>query len=155
MKLNVLSIDPAEKLGWASFLGKESGQSEVGLLNLKLKRGESFGMKLIRLRAWLFEMHESLKLNVIYYEGVSGKHSAAVQSHAKLVGVVEVFCIDNGIEYREVKATEIKKFATGSGRANKEAMVLAAKEKYGYDGEDDNEADALHILGFSKNELNL
>ena len=50
-------------------------------------------------------------------------------------------------------ATEIKKFATGKGNANKEAMIEAAKE-LGYNPKDDNEADAIHIYRLCEKDIN-
>jgi Holliday junction resolvasome RuvABC endonuclease subunit len=63
-----------------------------------------------------------------------------------MVAIIETFCIEHGINYTAFSASEIKKFATGKGNANKDAMVKAAHDKYGYTGKDDNIADALHIL---------
>ncbi len=39
----------------------------------------------------------------------------------------------------------LKKYATGRGNADKTSMVVAARERLGYDGTDDNEADALWL----------
>jgi Holliday junction resolvasome RuvABC endonuclease subunit len=44
-----------------------------------------------------------------------------------------------------VPPTSLKKYATGSGQATKTAMVIAARERLGYAGTDDNEADALWL----------
>jgi len=48
----------------------------------------------------------------------------------------------------------LKKYMTGKGNADKTAVIIAARERLGYDGMDDNEADALglraighHLLG--------
>lgn len=53
-----------------------------------------------------------------------------------------------------VPPAALKKYATGRGNANKTEMVVAARDCLGYDGTDDNEADALwlraigeHVLG--------
>jgi len=72
-------------------------------------------------------------------------HTASIIHAAKMVAIIETFCIENGINYTAFSAQEVKKFATGKGNANKDAMVKAAQEKYGYPGTDDNIADALHI----------
>ena len=44
-------------------------------------------------------------------------------------------------------------FATGKGNARKPLMIANAKSLYGYDGEDDNIADALHLLKLAEGEL--
>jgi Holliday junction resolvasome RuvABC endonuclease subunit len=46
-----------------------------------------------------------------------------------------------------VAASTVKKYATGSGRAEKPDMIHAAKQKFvDLDVDDDNAADAVHIL---------
>ena len=47
----------------------------------------------------------------------------------------------------------LKKYATGKGNANKTAMVLAAHKRLGYDGTDDNEADALWLQAIGEDLL--
>ena len=69
------------------------------------------------------------------------------------------WCIDTKRLYgtwdlKAFSAKEIKKFATGNGNCGKQAMVDAAKIKYGYKGEDDNIADAMHMLGLFNSEIN-
>jgi len=72
-----------------------------------------------------------------------------------MIGIIEKFCEETGIDYKAYSAKEIKKFATDNGSAGKPAMIKAAKSKYGYIGEDDNVADAMHMLELCKQELNI
>jgi hypothetical protein len=51
-----------------------------------------------------------------------------------------------------VHTATLKKFSTGSGRANKQDMIKAAKEQ-GWNPEDDNKADACFLLEYAMNEL--
>jgi Holliday junction resolvasome RuvABC endonuclease subunit len=76
-------------------------------------------------------------------------------NQAKLIAVLEEFCEQNNIDYRSYSATEIKKFATGKGNANKEAMINTAIDKWDYDGDDDNEADAIHMRELFRDETGL
>lgn len=50
-----------------------------------------------------------------------------------------------GVPWLVVPPATLKKYATGKGGANKTAMVIAARERLGYEGTDDNEADALWL----------
>ena len=138
-KLKVLSLDIASLTGWCL------EPNLYGTWNLKTLKDESIGMKLIRFRAKLSEIHELEKLDVILYERAAGQHKSSIIHEAKMIGIVEEWCETNGVDYTCYSATEIKKFATGKGNAGKPAMIKAAKEKYGYDGDDDNEADAIHM----------
>lgn len=147
--MNVLSLDIASLTGWAL------DTQVYGTWDFKTLKDESMGMKLIRFKAKLKEVHEVEKLDIIIYERPAGKHANSMIHQAKLIGVVEKFCEDNGIDYKAYSASEIKKFATGKGTASKTEMIKAAKTKYGYTGNDDNEADAIHMRELFRKELNL
>jgi len=147
--MKLLAIDPATECGWAL------ENDFYGTWDLSIRRDESAGMRLIRFRAKLKEIHAVESLEVIGFERPGGRNYSALMSHSKLQGIVETFCIDNGIEYRGYSAGEIKKFATGKGNSNKEAMIHAARIKLGYPGKNDNEADALWILNLLKRDVNI
>jgi Holliday junction resolvasome RuvABC endonuclease subunit len=147
--MKILAIDPASILGWAL------SNTEYGIWDLKTRKDESMGMKLIRLKSKLNEIHKLEDLDLIVYERAAGRHTNSIIHQAKLIGIIEKWCEENSIEYKAYSATEIKKFATGKGNAGKPAMVKAAQDKLGYDGEDDNIADALWILNLCKSDLNL
>ncbi len=147
--MKILAIDQASDCGWA--ISKDI----YGTWDLKTRKDESIGMKLLRFRSKLKEVCDTEKIDVIVYERVAGQFKASIIHAAKLVAIIESYCEEHGIEYKAYSAKEIKSFATGKGNAGKPAMIAAAKEKYGYDGESDNEADALHILHLAQQEFNL
>jgi Holliday junction resolvasome RuvABC endonuclease subunit len=144
----ILGIDQASNCGWAI------NNQIYGLWDLKTRKDEDSGMKLLRFRNKLKEVVASENVDIIVYERVAGQHKSSIIHAAKLVAVIETFCIDNGIGYASFSAAEIKKYATGKGNANKEAMVTAAQQRYGYTGTDDNIADALHILNLANETYN-
>jgi len=146
-EIRILAIDQASKCGWCI------GDDVYGTWDFSTKKDESQGMKMLRFRAKLREVCDLEKINVISYERVAGFHKSSLIHSAKMVAMIETFCEENGIEYRSFSASEIKKFATGKGNANKDAMIKAAKEKYGYEGDDDNTADAIHIYHLTKSSL--
>lgn len=142
--MNILALDPAEKFGWAV------DRRIYGTWNFKLARDESFSYKLIRFESKLKEIVEAKNINCIVFERPSGCSSAALMSHAKFIGVIEVFCTKNNIPYKGYSASEIKKYATGRGNASKKDMIKQAIKTLGYRGKDDNEVDALWILELHK-----
>jgi Holliday junction resolvasome RuvABC endonuclease subunit len=148
-KIKLLAIDPAERTGWAI------SKTEYGLWDLKPKRDENFAFKLLKLKAKLKEIVQLAEINTIVYERPSGHHANAVISHSKLVAVIEMFTTENNIPMKGYSAKEIKKFATDNGNANKEKMLIAARQKLGYIGEDDNEADALWLWCLAADDLNM
>ena len=146
-KIKILSLDIASVTGWAT------SKIEYGTWNFKTRKDESMGMKLLRFRSKLDEVHKLMNFNLIVYERAAGRFKAAIIHEAKLIAVVEEWCEANKIAYRAYSATEIKKFATNKGNAGKPLMIQAAKERLEYTGNDDNEADALHMLALASSEL--
>lgn len=145
----ILALDPATKFGWAI------NHDIYGVWDLTTRRDQSQGFKLLRFRAILDEACKLNKVSVIAYEKPGGRNYAALVLHSKLVGEIEKYCEENNIEYKGYSAGDIKKFATGKGNSGKPAMIEAAQEKLGYEGNDDNEADALWILELLKFELGI
>lgn len=148
MEINILAIDQASTLGWAT-------KNAYGTWDLTTRKDESIGMKLLRFEAKLREVCQLEKINLITYERVSGQHKNSIIHASKLVAIIERYAEENNINYKAYSAKEIKSFATGNGNASKEKMVQAAKEKHGYTGESDNEADAIFIYHLTVHDLNL
>lgn len=146
--IKMLAIDQASNAGWAT-------KNASGVWDFNTRKDESSGMKMLRFRAKLKEVCALEEINLIVYERVAGFHKNAIIHAAKMVAIIESFCEENGIEYKAVSATEVKKFATGKGTANKDKMIEAAQSKLGYTGNNDNEADALWIYQLVKQELGL
>lgn len=149
MKHNLLAIDPATHCGWAV------SNDVYGVWDLSIRKDESQGMKLLRLKSKLREIFESNGIDVIAYERPASQYNHSIIHQAKLIAIIEEFCEENNIEYRAYSAGEIKKFATGKGNANKDMMINHALIKLGYPGSDDNEADALWILNLLKRDLGM
>lgn len=143
-KYKILALDIATHCGWA--ISKEV----YGVWDLSPKRDESAGMRLIRFRAKLSEVINNENINLIVFERPAGRHVGAVIVQSELQGQMKILCEDLLLEYRGYSSQEIKKFATGKGNANKEKMIQAAREKLGYVGNNDNEADALWLLELAK-----
>jgi len=147
--MNILSIDQASNCGWAI-------SNEIyGVWDLTTRKDESQGMKLLRFKSKLREVCEREHIELIVYERVAGLHKASIIHAAKLVAIIESYCEEVGIQYRSYSANEIKKFATGKGNCGKPLMISSAKTRLSYDGNNDNEADALWMLNLCKHDLNI
>lgn len=147
--MNILALDLGTKTGWSTNVdGRRSGT-----IAFDLKRGESPGMRFLRCRSWLKEMGSLLgTLDVIAFEQAHQRGGHATAVAYGLQGEVLAFAAEHGIETMPVHTATLKKSATGSGRASKEAMIEAARLK-GWNPEDDNEADALHLLDYAEANL--
>lgn len=143
--MKILALDPATKCGFAF---SEGG---YGTWDLSVRRDESAGMRLIRLRSKLMEFKD---VDLLVYEAARNagpKMQNALVVQSEIQSVIKVFCEDNGIEYRGYSPSEIKKHACGKGNANKEKMMTAAKHYFNFTG-DDNAADALWLLDMARRE---
>lgn len=107
-------------------------------------------MRLIRFRSKLREMISREEITLVVFERPGGMHKNPIIVQSELQAIIKVTCEDEGVDYRGYSSSEIKKFATGKGNCNKEAMVKAAQEKYLMEGTDDNQADALHLFNLAK-----
>ena len=169
----ILAIDPGISCGYAmayvdAWLGPNSTDdlrwergtklpkidpNLAGIWDLKQKRFEGAGMRLVRLRSFL----TSVSPDLVAYEELGAmrqKSSAAAEVRNEIIGVIKCFCESLSIPYTAFSVSEIKREATGKGNAGKEAMVQAAINEFGAsltvkDCEktgDDDIADALWIL---------
>jgi len=145
--MKILALDIATKTGWKT--GTASG-----VWDLKPNRGESEGMRVVRFKAKVKEMIELEGIDIIAYERPAGMHKGSIMVASEMVGVLKDLCIEKGVQLACYSANEIKKFATGKGNAKKEAMISAAKS-LGFDPQDDNEADAIHLYLLCKSDLKL
>lgn len=149
--MKILALDPASQTGWAV----NGLIKSYGTWDLKTRKDESFGMKLIRLESKLKEVVEQMDIKLIVYERPAGRHANSIIHQSKLIAIVEKYCEVNNIQYRAYSSKELKKHATGNGNCSKFAMIRAAKEKLAYAGDNDNEADALWLLDLAMRDLNI
>lgn len=140
----LLAIDPGTNTGWALHDGRDVVVS--GVWRLKESRFEGGGMRFVRLRAHLNEIHRTYPVSRVAFEEVRN-HKGVDASHiyGGVTATLQTFCEDNGIPYEAIPVGTVKRHATGKGNANKEKMMDAATRKWGAPFHDDNEADARWI----------
>lgn len=178
--MKILAIDPGTKLGWASDV---SGRLEWGEHDFALRRGESPGIRYHNFNVWLGKMAglEEMEMYAFLLGGIGPlkPHAEPFYSAPELI-VYELPHLRGGaasdvligmttrilefaalwskcrpMECLSVHTQTLKKFATGSGRSEKGAMVdraasrLVEKQKNPA-GLTDNSADALHLYWYAK-----
>lgn len=150
IKNNILALDPATHCGWAI------NNSIYGVWDLRIKKDESDGMRLIRFRSKLLEIFNLEKIELVVFERPAGRNVRGIITQSEIQGLIKTICNDHHIAYRAYSATEIKRFATGKGNCGKSAMIQAAKIRLNYpeDKNDDNEVDALWLLALAKSHYN-
>ncbi len=148
--MRALGLDVSTKVGWAVLENHEIGFSDtVGAINCKHK-----DYKGRRIQRWidtvdklgdaLNPMHVSLDIIVI--EGYAfGARGRGLSSLHEMGGIMRAMMLSLKVPCFEVPPTTLKQFVTGSGKASKEAMLLAAYDTWGYAGNNDDISDALGL----------
>lgn len=108
-------------------------------------------MRWIRFIGKLNEVLTNVGVDLLVFEAArNSRFGNATRVAGGFQSQVERWCAENKIEYRAYGPSEIKKHATGNGRASKEEMIDAAERKFKRVIESDNEADALMLLDLAK-----
>lgn len=117
-----------------------------GTWALKPGKYDGAGMRLIKLMAALDAAHAQCTITHIAFEAVR-RHLGTDAAHVygALMGTLQMWGDREKVPYQGIPVQEIKKFWTGKGNANKDAMVAEAVRR-GFNPADDNEADALALL---------
>lgn len=146
-RISLLALDVATCTGFCT-------HTASGTWDLKPKKDQSSGMRLIRFRAALVEICELEKVKLIVYEQPAVYSKFPNMVAGEMIGVLKLFCEEKGIDYRSYAPTAIKKFGTGKGGASKEVMINAA-QAYKPTASSDDEADAIILYHFAVKDLEL
>jgi len=147
--MTVLALDLGTKTGWA-LRGQDKAVTS-GTMEFKNDRWQGGGMRFLRFKQWLTEIKQMAGgLDAVFVEEVR-RHAGVDAAHAYggFLAHVTAWCEHHQIPYEAVPVGTIKRHATGKGNANKDAMIAAMQER-GFDPSDDNEADALALLGWAR-----
>jgi hypothetical protein len=147
--MRLLALDLGTTTGYALL----DGQAIIsGSMSFKPQRFEGGGMRYLRFKRWLDDVNDpgfgkqNGKITEIVFEEVRAhKGNAAAHAYGGFLASLTTWCEERGMPYSAAPVGNIKKFATGKGNSNKEAMI-AAVTSWGYAPGDDNEADAIALL---------
>lgn len=128
----ILGIDPGTKTGWAICV--EGKIVESGVQTFDLGRGESPGMRFLRFRQWLrqvtpVQLWANTDQHILAYERAHHRGGAATEIGVGFCTRIQEFAAEQGYESMPVHTATLKKWATGSGRADKSVMIAAAMER--------------------------
>ena len=141
----LLALDLGTTTGFA--LRGADGAITSGTAEFRLDRWQSGGMRFLRFKHWLTEIkHQAGSIETVVYEQVR-RHAGVDAAHAfgGWLAILTAWCDHHGIAYQGVPVGTIKKFITGKGNADKQAVIDAVHAR-GFSPADDNEADAIAIL---------
>lgn len=148
VRVALLCLDLGTRTGWA-LLGRDRAITS-GTVSFQPHRFEGGGMRYLRFKRWLGEMRQAAAgLDALYFEEVR-RHAGVDAAHVYggFLAHLTAWCEQHQIPYQGVPVGTIKKHATGKGNAGK-ADIIAALRARGYPVTDDNEADALALLGWA------
>jgi len=148
---NILALDLGTTTGVAIAAIAANGAIDSYSKNFKATRFQSADRRFFNFRNHLSEIQDNLilGLDVVYFEEVR-RHigTDAAHCYGGFKAALTMFCEDNKIPYQGVPVGTIKKFITGKGNANKQAVIKAVQD-LGYNPSDDNEADAIALLKYA------
>lgn len=161
-------------MGWSYGNVLDPQEQHSGALKLEVRKGKLKPQEYHRWGRMLTELHSitneaikrygigsALKENPakvlkIVYEDARELYSpgkSARNINAGVVAVLMAFCSSNGLESpTAILPLDLKRFATGKTKADKEEMIWAA-QRMGYKGKQDDEADAYLIYHWAVQNL--
>lgn len=143
----VLALDLGTRLGWA--VRARDGKIWHGTEVFTPRKSWSPGQRWQRFRTFLHEVVLRHNVHVIAYEDVK-RHVGTDAAHAygAFLALTELVADSHRATLMPVGVKTIKKFWTGNGNADKDAMTAQAKVR-GFRPETDNDSDALAILHYA------
>lgn len=140
----ILALDLGTTTGWA--IGKDVA-THSGFEKFDRGRFEGGGMRYLKFEQWLEQNWPHV--DAVYFEEVR-RHLGTDAAHVYggFLATLTNWCEKHKKPYLGVPVGTIKKFATGKGNAPKDKMIAAANDA-GWDGTDDNEADAYWLLRYA------
>ena len=111
---------------------------------------KDYGSVFYEYEKWLTGMLNSTKTDIIAIEGVNaGLKGSARYIITGLDCITHKIAYDRGVKRVSVSPSQVKKWLTGKGNADK-AMMVEEVKKRGYNPTDDNQADAIAIMLLAK-----
>ena len=142
----ILALDQASHTGWA--VATETGNIlKSGTQTFKGTQGARFS----NFRTWLYDMINEHHPVVLAHEIPHFRGYAATLIGVGLVAMIHAVGYDFNIPVFGVHTAQLKKFATGKGKATKSNMTEAASDIIGSSlsaKENNDEADAIHIARY-------
>ena len=140
--MNVVGLDLSlTATGYATSVGSQTWKpKEVG------------AARLVAAHEWLVNLCFEAKPDLVLIEGYAFNSRNGGERLGELGGVARYALASNQVAFVEVAPKSVKKYATGKGNANKDAVGYAAVRRSGIEFLDNNAADAwwLRQMGLAK-----
>jgi Holliday junction resolvasome RuvABC endonuclease subunit len=144
----VMGIDPALNSTGVVYPGPD-GAPVIQLYRPPKESADGMA-RIAWMRRWLSSLLRIVKPDVVAIEGYSfGSKGQAVFNIGEFGGVMRFTIWEAGAAIVEVPPATLKVYATGSGNAEKDAMIAEAIRRLGYAGSNRDEADAAWLFAMA------
>lgn len=142
---NIFATDLALSCGWAYTRGK------WGVERFIKRPWRHPHAHYLDLRAWLLERIETLEINALATEGVIASRGYGNGARQEWLGLLKQVSAECDLPLLVVMPSELKKYATGNGRAERPEMRAALRERFKLDlPEDQHDAiAAIWVLSWA------
>lgn len=141
-----MALDQATTTGWSIVDGNGNLIRSGTFCTADKKRtGESRGMRYIRFQKKIEDIINEWHPDMVCHEQTLLRGGAATELANGFKAIILKVCAERNIEVSCVHTTELKKWATGDGKADKRVMMRTSQSLTSCVPSDDNEADATLI----------
>ena len=144
--MTILALDVGTHCGWAAFYDTDI---IYGCKDFKLKRGDSPGLRFIQFTNWFVSQLNQFRPDLVIYEQAHFRGGYATELLVGFTTRIMEFCAARGIEYAAIHSGTLKKWAVGSGRADKRMMMDGASVRIGRKITNEHIADALWLMFYA------
>lgn len=162
-RFGVLALDLGITTGWSVYyqpLGVKGRGCTTGVFHLPPKDATGNGHRFRVFEAWLEDQVRYYSVAMICYEKVLPKHKSSAQAALSngLRASIEKIAATYQLTVEHIHNQTLKKWATGSGRADKQDVMRAALRRWKHDPVwksavhkplDDNQVDSLWVLNWA------
>lgn len=141
-----MGIDPSTKTGLV-VLGHEGETLAAVCVEFKEAKGFHRLQLIAKSMKSLIEEH---KPDVVVVEGFAYGNRFTIVLMAQTGTIVRQALYSAGISWYDVPPTQVKKFVTGSGGADKAKMAKFVEERWGFVSKDDNIVDAYGMAQIAR-----
>jgi crossover junction endodeoxyribonuclease RuvC len=155
--VTVLGIDPSTKATGIVLLQENGGLPPLVLHEREVSPGEHKGcLRLSDIVTAIMETIHGLKPDKLVIEGYSLnlKNKTSVIPLVELGGVLRFMLYLDGLKWYEPRASEVKKFATGSGNSPKDKVMMHVFKRWGHEPATNNTADAYVLAAMGLAQVN-